>query len=191
MEPQYQFADQFFIDLDSVPISNIVLVADQRAAEIFFEKIYVHYTECFVLAADRSYPKNAQLRDLIEKRLGEDPKIAIIALSADALQKFKIKSERLLVLDRWIADHYSKAEIRAPFSKPLDPSELIHLIVSFFEQWRLKYRGGNSGFQFRTSGEYDRAKMDWWIDMIAPPVETDGDERLIAVEDSVKLTFFK
>lgn len=168
LAPQYQSNEPLKIPLESVNIKNVILVGDAKAAEIFFKKIFPHYTECFVVSADGAYPEDENLRNQVLQELATNRSVAVVIFGADAYRKVQILSERILVMDRIVADCFSKAKIKSMFKAGMNEFDIVHLLTSFFDQWRVVHRSGNFAHQIRTSEEYDREKMSWLLDLIAP-----------------------
>lgn len=190
MEQQYQSKEIPKISIKSVRVNNVVLVADAKAAEIFFTKIFPHFTECFVVSADGAYPENEELKKTVLEELATNPSIAVVIFGADAYREMNIASERLLVLDRIIADCFSKTKIKSLFKKSFNEFDVVWLMMNFFDQWRIVHRSGNYSYQIRGNQEYEHSKMDWLLDLIAPLQKTELPElQDYQVEDLEKLIF--
>lgn len=190
LETLYRFSEQFEIDSDSVRVGNIVLCADAASAELFLEKIFPICNECYVASADRSYPKNDALNKIVFESLLTNPKVAVVVFGANALNEISILSERILIMDRVIGDLYSNAKTRKPFRRDVDEFFVAHLLLSFFAQWSFRYRGGDSAHKFRTSREYERTKMGWLLDLIAPEGSTDAGQRLRYEDENIEALVF-
>lgn len=177
------------ISLDCLSLDNIVLVANQRAAEIVIERIFPHFTEFYLVAADGSYPENPSLRKRIIQELKCSANCAVVSFSSDLLNELQVKSERILVLDDWIANHYSSAKIRAPFRKEINEFDLVLMLICFFDQWRLKHRPENHAYQMQRAPDIDREAMGWRLELIAPPLVESPPEQIVCRENLEKLMF--
>lgn len=190
LEQQYQSKETSEISLDSVRINNVVLVADAKSAEIFFSKIFPHFTECYVVSADGVYPENGDLKKYVLDELATSTSIAIVIFGADAYREMNIVSERILVLDRIIADCFSKIKIKSLSKKNFNEFDIIWLMMNFFDQWRIVHRSGNYSYQIRGNQEYVHSKMEWLLDLIAPSQKTALPKMQdYQVEDLEKLIF--
>lgn len=191
MAQQYQFKEHLEIPVDSVRIQNIILVGNAKAAELFLEKIFPHYTECFVVSADGAYPRNEALREKIHSKLASNRSLVIAIFGADSFRSLSIASERILVLDRLIADCFSQAKIKSHFRRDVDEFDIVRTLVSFFDQWRITHRSGNYSYQLRTAEEFERERMGWLLDLVAPQSEA-PEARVMdyQIEDLEKLNFY-
>lgn len=190
-ETRYQFCEQFHLNVDSLSISRIVLCADQLGAELFLEKVFPHYNDCFVASADRVYPKIPELNAAVFSALEHNPKLIIVVFGADALSEVPVISERILVMDSLIADSYSKSKIRWFFRREVNEFTIVHHLISFFDQWKFKHRGGHQAHQYRNFPEYDREAMGWLLDLIAPKRAERAKKRVEFVTENIDKMVFQ
>ena len=190
MERPYHSPEQFDIDLDSIRIANVVVVPDRTAAEVFFAKIFPHFTECYVLALDDSHPREPKLRALLRDRLARDSSLAVVVFGSHLISSDLIKSDRVLVMDKILAESYAKGRLRQPVRRDLDEYSIVHLMTCFFDQWRFRYRTGSASASYRVTRDLDREAMGWILDLISPPRATlEARIESYTIEDHEELLF--
>lgn len=125
------------------------------------------------------------------KELRDNKSIAIALFGADAYRMLPIVSERLLVFDNLIADCFSKAKIKSLFRHNLNEFDIVRMMSSFFDQWKILHRTGNYSHQMRSGDEYQNEKMGWLLDLIAPELNQVLPPTLeYQIENHEKLVFY-
>ena len=112
------------------PIKNIVLCKNEQSARHFLDHVYDHFIDCIVVSADGVYPKNTSLRNKVIFELSTNVKINLIVINADGLNKFKIKTDKILILD----DLFLSAWKPLPYRIKYTPQQIAVTMSSFCKQ---------------------------------------------------------
>tara|TARA_A100001388_G_C28757590_1_gene495851 strand:+ start:1436 stop:1924 length:489 start_codon:yes stop_codon:yes gene_type:complete len=112
------------------PIKNIVLCKNKESAKHFLDYVYNHFIDCIVASADCEYPKNSALKDKVFFELRTNPKINLIVVNADALNNYKIKTQKILVLD----DLFQSSFRPLPYKIKFSPQQIAVVLNSFCKQ---------------------------------------------------------
>ena len=177
------------IDLDSVKIQNVVIVENKASGEIFFDKIFPHFTDCYLYSTDEFYPRNDELKNRVKWEIENNDELSIVLFSSDSYGKINIKSNRILILDKFISDFYSKTLIKSKLKQTVDEYFIVHILVSFFDQWKVLARPSNYSTYIRTASEFDIDSMGWISKLIAPNLIKCDNKVTIEVEDMEYLMF--
>lgn len=149
-------------------IDRVVLFGEAASADIFLQKVFPYFTNCIVASADRAFPLREDLKHAVFSSLESDPRIRVAVCGLYALQKVKLLTERVIVLDDLLMQDFKKYPTESELGFGFSPQKIAFFIESFFSQWDKMARVGNTSFAYRHFSEYSKPDEDWKRDLVAP-----------------------
>ncbi len=148
-------------EAELLSIDRVVLCDSKAAAEEVLKTIFPIYCDFIVVSSDGHYPIRPALKKKAFERLSNSEDIQVVVLGAGAVQKFKIKSQRLLILDDLLMQTFKKHPAERQAAVEWSPEQLAFLIKTFFLQWSRMPRLHNVSFSYSHFAEFDARRFDW------------------------------
>jgi hypothetical protein len=153
------------INIETVNISNIVILPNKLAGDLYFDEIYDNFVDIFVYTCDGSYPENSALKEKLEYELKNNDKLNIIVFGAKHILEKSIKSKKILILDDLIIPDFSNKRIDKLNSLNLDAYKVSCIIKSFCSQDK-KMKIGNNLDEVLNHKEYNPEKFNTFYSLI-------------------------
>lgn len=131
------------ISIDTVEITNIILLPNKIAGDLYMEKFYDKFVDIVVCTADGEYPVDSRLKEKTLSALENDVKVNLVVIGAQSVVERKIATNKLLILDDIIMLDFSKSRLDALGALDLTAYKLASIIKSFCSQGKKLKLGYN------------------------------------------------
>lgn len=131
------------INIEAVSITNVVILPNKLAGDVYFEKIYDKFVDIIVYTCDDYYPVNNALRQKVKQEIESNPKINLIVLGQQGLVGRTIATKKIFALDDLILTDYSENKNDRLQHLDLDPYKIALLIKTFCSTHKKQSLGYN------------------------------------------------
>lgn len=147
------------ISIETIDITNIVLLPNKIAGDLYMEEFYDKFVDIIICTADGEYPIDSRLKEKTLTALENDVKINLIVIGAQSLVNRKVATSKILILDDIIMMDFSKSRLDTISALDLSSFKISSIIKSFCSQGKKMKLGHNLSdlFNYRN---YDTSKFN-------------------------------
>lgn len=122
------------ISIETINISNVILLPNKLAGDLYMKEFYDKYVDVIVCTADGEYPIDSRLKEKTLTALENDVKINLIVIGDQSLVDRKIATKKLLILDDLIMMDFSTSRLDTMSALELDSYKITSIIKNFCTQ---------------------------------------------------------
>ena len=131
------------INTEAISITNVVVLPNKLAGDIYFEQVYDKFVDIIVYTMDDYYPQNEGLKSKVKSEIKNNPKINLVVLGQQSLVDLTIATKKIFLLDDLILADFSENKNDRLQQLNLDGYKIALLIKTFCSTFKKQSLGYN------------------------------------------------
>lgn len=131
------------INIEAVSITNVIILPNKIAGDIYFNDIFNKFVDIVVYTCDDYYPLNEELREKVKHELENNPKINLLVLGQQGLVGRNIATKKIFILDDLILTDFSENKNDRLQQLKLNSYKIALLIKTFCSTFKKQSLGYN------------------------------------------------